>query len=222
MGWLLPIIDRGNLGMPARGIPEKDLSERALLFKNQDFLEACWKIIPRAKGPYILIIAGSCRLQGSQWSWVARHSKWARRVATPSSNSSPEYAKQQLYWELKLRLHRAVAMAAAIVTSVPSDSHPRRGGGRGSRGRCHGGDPFPPLQFAAGAKGPPRQGQVNLLSLDEQFARVHNSGWIAHIIQAELCGCILYRWVHFAGPECLDYRINQGYLWKWHGSDIPN
>ena len=83
------------------------------------------------------------------------------------------------------RLHQAVAMAAAMVTSVPRDSLPPPGRrkeppARRRGGRC-GGDPYPPtvgrnLRDAAGEEGQPRQQQMNLLSLDEWFARAHNSG----------------------------------------------
>ena len=87
------------------------------------------QIIQQSMGPYIPIIAGSCRWycpSTIRRCWIARELVEIRRhchsiivlVGAPSL----------------LRLHQAVEMAAAMVTSVPSDSHPPPGQQRGCKG----------------------------------------------------------------------------------------
>ena len=70
------------------------------------------KIIARATGPYIPIIAGNCRSScpsTTRTRWVGREP-----VELRGQGSSNIVGASNL-----LHLHRAAAMAAAIVTSVP-------------------------------------------------------------------------------------------------------
>ena len=71
-----------------------------------------------------------------------------------------------------LRLHRAVAMAAAIVTSVPRDLHPPPGRRRGLLGRASRRGRLAACAEAAGLaaceEGPRRKETTNLLVLERE------------------------------------------------------
>ena len=89
------------------------------------------KIIQQATGPYILIIAGSCRC------YCGLHLA-GELVELRRQGSSNFVGASSL-----LRLHRAVAIVASMVMFVPSDSHPPPGRRKG-QGRAQWRRPSPP------------------------------------------------------------------------------
>ena len=106
------------------------------------------QIIPQSTEPYIPIIAGSCRWyypSTMRRCWVASEPVDSFRHCHSNIVEAPSF----------LCLHRAVEMDAAIVTSVPSDSHSPPGRQTGVSWRAPRWRPPPPPPSGPEAASPP-------------------------------------------------------------------
>ena len=127
------------------------------------------------------------------------------------------------YFEISWLFFQISQVYNLSVVSDASDRHPPPGRqtGGGGKGAVEASPPPPPPRPRRGEEGPPQQGQMDLLSLDE---RPLMNGLLLHIIQAES------RWIrlYFELPDAFrtnrmfGHWINQGYPLKWYGSGIPN